>query len=105
MRELLWRPATELARQVRALRPWPGSFLETPLGRLIVHAAEPVAGPVSPGAGGEPRPGDLVPDGRGVALVTADGLLRLLEVQLPGRRPTSGEALVRGYGRRLLGVR
>src|SRR4029077_364776 len=30
------RPATELERQVRAYEPWPGSWLETPIGRLSV---------------------------------------------------------------------
>jgi methionyl-tRNA formyltransferase len=32
-------PAVQLERQVRAYEGWPGSFVETPAGRLIVHAA------------------------------------------------------------------
>ena len=34
-------PAIELERQVRAYQPWPGSFVETPAGRLIVWRAGP----------------------------------------------------------------
>jgi methionyl-tRNA formyltransferase len=33
------KPAADLERQVRAFRGWPGSFVETPAGRLIVHEA------------------------------------------------------------------
>ena len=32
-------PAVELERQVRAYQPWPGSYLETPAGRVIVLSA------------------------------------------------------------------
>ncbi|HKB28479.1 MAG TPA: hypothetical protein VKC59_05610, partial [Candidatus Limnocylindrales bacterium] len=84
------RSAVELERQVRANLPWPGSFVETGEGRLIVHAAEV--------AGSEPfdEPARLVPDGDGLALTTRDGRLRLLEVQLSGRRTTDAAALRRG---------
>jgi methionyl-tRNA formyltransferase len=38
-RLLASRSATQLERQVRAYAVWPGSFVETPVGRLIVHEA------------------------------------------------------------------
>lgn len=83
------RPAVELERQVRAMRPWPGTFLEVPGGRLIVHAAA-VAEPGGPG--GVPGEIRLHPDG-GLRLLTADGVLDMLEIQLPGRRRmTAAEA-------------
>ena len=41
------RGAAELERQVRAYQPWPGSFVETGEGRLIVHAARVAPGPAS----------------------------------------------------------
>lgn len=72
------RPAIELERQVRALQPWPGTYLETDAGRLLVHAASVAAGvPADQG-----RVGDLTAAG----LVTADGILALDAVQPAGGR-------------------
>jgi len=84
------RPAADLERQVRAHLPWPGSFLEVGDERLVVLAAE-----IAPGVDGD-DPGTLVADGRGLALATGGGRLRLLEVRPAGGRSMSGEALVRG---------
>lgn len=84
------RPAAELERQVRAHLPWPGSFLEIGDERIVVLAAA-----TAPGEKGD-APGALVADGRGLALATSAGRLRLLEVTPAGGRPMSGEALVRG---------
>lgn len=83
-------PAAELERQVRAYVPWPGTFVDTPLGRLIVHRAD-----VLPGVPGD-LPGTLVADGEGLALATTDGRLRIRDAQLAGRRPMDAEALRRG---------
>ena len=84
------RSAVDLERQVRAYLPWPGSFVETGEGRLIVHAAQAtVAEPFD-------QPGTLVADGDGLALTTGEGRLRLLEVQLAGRRAMDGASLRRG---------
>ena len=60
-------------------------------GRLIVHAAAGRA----PGCRAT-MPGTLVADGDGLALTTADGRLRLIEVQLAGRRRTDAASLRRG---------
>ncbi|HEX5588888.1 MAG TPA: methionyl-tRNA formyltransferase, partial [Candidatus Limnocylindrales bacterium] len=85
------RSATHLERQVRAYLPWPGSWLETPAGRLGVLRAA-----VAPRDAGD-TPGSLVPDGTGVALVAADGRLRLLDVQPAGGRPMPADAFRRGH--------
>ena len=82
------RPAEELERQVRAYQPWPGSFLETPAGRLIVLRAAVDPGPADP-------PGRLVA-GRDLRLSTADGWLVLDEVQPAGKRPMSGLSYAHG---------
>ena len=82
------RPATDLARQVRAYQPWPGSFIDTKNGRLIVLAAT-----VEPGATEAPR---ALLGGRDLRLATSDGWLVLDEVQPAGRRPMSGESYARG---------
>ena len=84
-------PAVELERGVRARAGWPGSFLETSLGRLLVHRASLAAG--EPGD----APGRFVTDGRALALMTIDGRLVLDEVQLPGGRVISGADLLRGH--------
>jgi methionyl-tRNA formyltransferase len=84
-------PAATLERRVRALRPWPGTFLETPGGRLIVREASTDVGDPACGA-----PGALVVHGAGLALVTADGLLVLEVVQLSGGRAMTGAEARRG---------
>ncbi|HLE78978.1 MAG TPA: hypothetical protein VI687_01155, partial [Candidatus Limnocylindrales bacterium] len=71
----------DLERQVRAYRPWPGSFIEVRGERLVIHdvALEP----------GQPedQAGSLIADGEGLVLATTDGRLRLLVVQpASGRR-------------------
>lgn len=108
------RSAAELARQVRAYQPWPGSFVETGGERLIVwRAAVLRAVPGMEGAPGEGAPGVtaatedaglrpvdaegyLVMVGDGLALRTRGGLLRLDEVQPAGRRRMSGSEYCRG---------
>lgn len=92
------RPAVELERQVRALDPWPGTFLETPEGRLAVHDAS-----VGPSEPGDEEGTLLVHDDR-LALATAEGRLVLDRVQLAGRRAVAGDEFLRGQGR-LVGAR
>ena len=92
------RPARELERVVRAHLPWPGSFLDTDLGRVTVHAASL--------ADSEPgdAPGLLVEHGGRLALATPEGRLVLDEAQRAGRRPAAGEEFLRGQ-RQLIGTR
>lgn len=85
------RPTAELERQVRALQPWPGAFVEAPSGRIKVFAAEVLQPAV------DQRPSTFVPDdGDGLAIATIDGRLRLLEVQSAGGRRMSGSDFRRG---------
>lgn len=84
-------PAAALERQVRALRPWPGSYLEVGTQRLVVHEVMASAG--LPGD----QPGSLVADSDGVALTTAAGRLRLLVVQPAGGRRMRGSEFRRGH--------
>jgi methionyl-tRNA formyltransferase len=92
------RPASDLERRVRAYQPWPGAFLETPAGRLIVWRAHLEGS--SPGD----VAGQLVSTDRdSLALTTLSGRLALDEVQLAGGRRMSAAELLRG--RPPLGVR
>jgi methionyl-tRNA formyltransferase len=79
------RSAAELERQVRAYQPWPGSFVDTVKGRLVVWSA---------GA----TPGEHQPAGRFVArgLATADGTLLLHDVQPAGGRRMPWVEFLRG---------
>ena len=79
------RQAVELERQVRAYQPWPGSFLDTPRGRLTVWGA---------GVG----PGEHEPAGRigPRGLATRDGTLLLHEVQPAGGRRMPWVEYLRG---------
>lgn len=87
------RPAATLERQVRACDPWPGTFT-TWQGRAlkILRASR-----VPPGAGPAAAPGEVVALDRGLAVGTGDGLLRLEQVQLEGKRAVLGTEFVRGY--------
>jgi methionyl-tRNA formyltransferase len=80
-----------LDRQMRAYRPWPGTFIETAAGRVIVWEARPLD------AGASRRAGTLLrlPANR-LALTAQDGLLELLEVQPAGGRRMTGAELLRG---------
>jgi methionyl-tRNA formyltransferase len=82
--------AAALERQVRAYQPWPGSFVEADGRRLLVWAAA-----VVPEGAGD-APGRLEPDDDGLALTTAGGRLRLVEVQPAGGRRMSAGELLRG---------
>ena len=85
------RSAADLERQIRAYQPWPGSYLESPDGRLILWSAVVV--------GSEPRdePGRLVPAAAGgLALCTGDGRLVLGVIQPAGRRQMTSAEFRRG---------
>ena len=83
--------AQDLERGIRSRVGWPGSFLDTSLGRVLVHRATLAAGDTAD------EPGTLVAHGRGLALATADGRLVLDAIQLPGGTVVSGEELLRGH--------
>ncbi len=93
------RPAYLLERQVRAYQPWPGSYLDTVVGRLIVWRSR-----LPPGRAMEAAPapaGRLVPlptdgGGGGLGLATSSGVLELVDVQPAGGRRMSAAELVRG---------
>ena len=84
-------PAALLERQVRAYQPWPGSYLDTSAGRIIVWAARLAEVAPSGAVGRLVEVGD-----GGLALATGDGLLELVEAQRAGGRRMSGADLLRG---------
>jgi methionyl-tRNA formyltransferase len=84
------RPAQELERAVRALRPHVGARIALPGGTLLgVHAARVAAD--------GPPAGTLAPDGERLLYGTREGALELLCVQPPGGRPMDAGAYLRGH--------
>ena len=82
-------PAIELERRVRALNPHIGTHLELDGGeRLRVRRARAEPGDLDPGS--------LAAQDSRLVLGTADGLLDLLEVQAPGKRPMAAADYLRG---------
>jgi methionyl-tRNA formyltransferase len=78
-------PARDLERQVRAYTPWPGSFVETPAGRLIVRAAS-----VDDGIAGRAGTIDRI------GLNTVEGRLAFERVQPAGGREMTWDDYLRG---------
>ncbi len=84
-----WRlPAGELWLRVRAFQPWPGTFTAFRGRLLTVRAGARAAGSTPPG---------MVTGVVGGGVVgTGEGTLRLLRVQLEGKRPLNIEEFLRG---------
>jgi methionyl-tRNA formyltransferase len=83
------RPAVELERAVRALNPWPGTWLEIAGERIKVLAAE--LGPESVGA----APGTVLDDR--LAIACGAGALRPTLLQRGGRGAAGAESFLRGF--------
>ena len=84
------RPATEIARRVRAFNPWPSAFTfwnGVQLRILCAGAAD---------AKSNLEMGRVVPLGKEIAVTSANGVLILREVQLAGKRAMKIEEFLRG---------
>lgn len=86
-------PADVLARRVRALNPWPGTFCSVAGAPLKILAAEAVPDAASDDAAGEPG---VALDDR-LTVGTGAGALRLLRVQAAGRAAMEAAAFLRGH--------
>ncbi len=88
-----WRQtAVQLDRQVRAFNPWP--VAESLLGdrTLRIWRAQVVSEQTSA------EPGSVLAGRKTWDVATGDGVLRLLEVQLPGRRRIRAEDYLNAHG-------
>ncbi len=81
--------AEALERKVRAFNPWPGAFVDLKGGPLKIHRAHTAKSKKG-------KPGDKVLHEGLPAIVTADGVLVLDEVQPAGKKPMKGTDFLRG---------
>ncbi len=84
------RTAVELERTVRALTPHVGSYLQVNGDRRLGVRRAAVEE-------GDLPAGQLAADDGALLLGCAEGVLRILVVQPPGKRPMSAEAYLRGH--------
>ena len=73
------KPATTIERKIRAFNPWPGCYFEHKGQRIKVWQVS-----AQPGT-------------EGISMQTGNGVLRLLELQLPGTTRQSAKAILNGH--------
>lgn len=94
------KPAPTIVNQVRALKPWPGTYTslmrsgKEPL-RVIVHAATVENRDI------DGDPGHGVGTDAGIAVRTGDGAVLVSRIQPTGKREMDGVDFIRGYGSHL----
>jgi methionyl-tRNA formyltransferase len=88
------RSAEEIGRQVRAFNPWPMAETRFKGEQLRIWEAEPLDAPA---------PADSVPPGsvltatrEGIDVICGAGVLRVLKLQLAGRKTLSADEFLRG---------
>lgn len=86
------RPAIELDRQIRGLNAWPVAQTSFNGETLRVWFSEVTGIPCA-----DLPPGTLTTRHQAVDVATGDGLLRLLEVQLPGGKRVSGKDFLNAH--------
>lgn len=90
--------AGQLERNVRAFNPWPMAFFAIDgfkgnQSTVKVYAAEVL--PARP----EAKPGTILEaSAKGLDIACGDGVLRILEAQVPGKKPQPIATIINGYG-------
>lgn len=92
----LTRPAEVLERQIRALNPWPSTWIELSEGSEPLKVISAVARPEISGT-----PGQVLDTKNTLLIATGSGALEVREVQPPGKKPMPVADYLRGGGRSL----
>jgi methionyl-tRNA formyltransferase len=98
-----WQHAAgQISRQVRAFNPWPVAQTQFNAQALRIWDAETVDWHFA-GAGRDVAPGTVMAaTGEGIDVACGTGVLRILRLQLPGRKPLTAQEFLQGQ--RLTGV-
>ncbi len=83
--------AVVIERKVRAFQPWPTAMTLWRGKTLKILAARP-----HPDVSSDASPGTVIPWNSRAAVVTGEGVLELVRVQLAGKRPLEIEVFLRG---------
>jgi methionyl-tRNA formyltransferase len=90
--ELDWsKPAQQLSRMVRGLNPWPVAQTYFQGNVIRIWQAEAITSDI------KANPGTVFCTHKTLDVATGDGLLRLLEVQLPGGKRLSSQAFLNAH--------
>jgi methionyl-tRNA formyltransferase len=91
-------PAQQIARRVRALQPWPGTHTYWQGNLLKILRARAID---APGGIMHLQPGTVSVlqglGGKALGVWTGDGLLEIIEAQMPGKVAAKAQALLSGY--------
>jgi methionyl-tRNA formyltransferase len=92
-----WRHAAgQISRQVRAFNPWPIAQTQFNADPLRIWDAETVDLHFA-GAGRDVAPGTVMAaTGEGIDVACGTGVLRILRLQLPGRKPLTAQEFLQG---------
>ncbi len=86
------RPAEELERRIRGVIPWPGAFTKLDGKTLKIWKAEVLETDTGM------EPGQVAAAGKeGLAVQTGKGQIRILDLQLEGKKRMEAAAFLRGY--------
>lgn len=86
-------PAEEIARRVRALQPWPGTYTYWQ-GRLLKILGVDMPDPTGEGA---LPPGTVTTPAEHLLVWTGDGPIEITRAQFEGKPPVEARALLSGY--------
>jgi methionyl-tRNA formyltransferase len=87
--ELNWSLSAEsLCNRIRGVNPWPGAWINFRGNRLKIWKAQPETG--------NGKPGEVLSIKKNPVIATSAGAIKLIEVQLPGKKRGPGINLVNG---------